>query len=215
MKRIRHTVRTVPICWCVARAPLCSHPSFRDSQYILYATPREHEHFCENKDGTTFSKLCGAIRIQELYPGYWKQEWTRTSYLTQYWNLINHTEQITTYRLVSKDKSDVKGVLSLQLSYVCRQVYIEASYVFYSHDCFYFDTIESLIPFPHDRPWHILKNLTSISIPVSYGVQLDEDGIEWIPRHCNISDLYFANVCLCLCTDVELLANVKQLDLRM
>lgn len=112
------------------------------------------------------------------------------------------------------DHCGAKIEISLQLFYVCRQIYTEASYIFYSKNRFYVDTIDSFIPFLQDRPTQVRGHIATISIPVPYGAQRDEDG-EMIPRHCNVKVSSLANACLHLSTHPELLAKVKQLDLRM
>lgn len=54
----------------------------------------------------------------------------------------------------------------LQLLRVSRQVFTEASRIFYSMNMFYFEKIDVVVPFLHDRPRVFLLKVKSLSIPL-------------------------------------------------
>lgn len=166
----------------------------------------DEDTYTEGKDSKFIRDDIGGILIRELYPGFYKAGSRRRSYLTPDWDPIHHKERRTTYTLDSK--------VQLQLFYVCRQVYNEASYIFYAHNRFYVDTIDTFVPFLEDRPVHVRDLIKTISIPVPYGVQKDEGG-EDIPRFCNVKVSTFEKACADLATRPELTANLEQLDLRV
>ena len=121
--------------------------------------------------------------------------------------IFDDSERPTTYRLGS-------GV-SLQLFLVCRQVYKEASYIFYSKNRFYVDIMATLVPFLHDRP-ALARELNQIlSIPVPYGKQEHGGGCGAIDRCSYVTRGTFAKSCAYLANHPTLLPNLKQLDLRI
>lgn len=174
----------------------------------------DEDTFCDGRDGMRIPDNYGGILIRELYPGTYKPGSTRTSYLTPDWDPVDHKLRRTTYHLDCNNSHGTNIGIALKLFYVCHQVYEEASYIFYSKNRFFVDTIDSLVPFLQDRPEHVRDLIATISIPVPYGEQTALDG-EDIPRQCNVTEPSFQNACTHLRAHPELLAKVKQLDLRM
>lgn len=165
----------------------------------------DEDTYTESSDSKFVRDGISGILIRELYPGFYKAGSRRRSYLTPDWDPLHHQQRRTTYTLDSQ--------VDLQLFYVCRQIYKEASYIFYARNRFYVDTIDTLVPFLEDRPCHARDLIKTISIPVPYGVQRDENG-EDIPRCCNVKASTFTYACACLAARPELTANLKQFDLR-
>jgi hypothetical protein len=171
--------------------------------YRLLLVDEDSVHKLNN--GTVVDKKCGGILIEELYPGNYNPKWIRSSYLTPDWH-TDQRERRTTYNM---DHPDIQA--SLDLFYVCHQIYREASYIFYSKNRFYVKIIDTLIPFLQDRPG---SSIETISIPVPYGQQKDQNN-EWIERFYCVKPSTFSRHCLCLSTRPNLLPNLRQLDLRI
>lgn len=146
----------------------------------------------------------GAVLISELHPGKFKPG-ARSTYWTANWDLHGQ-KQRTTYFI----ESDI----DLRLFCVCRQIYEEATYIFYTKNRFYVESIEALGPFLKDLSSRSRALLKTLSIPVPCGTQREEDG-ERIKRYYRVNDSTFEAACRQFSKAPELLANVKQLDLRM
>lgn len=147
----------------------------------------------------------GAVLISELHPGKFKPN-ARSTYWTANWDRNGQIEQQTTYCLGSD--------IDLRLSRVCRQIYEEATYIFYTKNRFYAESIETLGPFLKDRSSRARALLKTLSIPIPCGTQRMEDGHR-IMRYYRVNYSTFEAACRQLSKNPELLVNVRQLDLRM
>lgn len=131
--------------WCVNETARASNPENGDPEEVIVAahTPR----------------TVGGILISEVQSKNAQHGWKRTSYpkppkrleeftiddITYVYETDSEDEKLpTTYHLASE--------VSLQLFYTCRQVYEEASVIFYGQNRFYIKEIHSLVPFLEDRP---------------------------------------------------------------
>ncbi len=146
----------------------------------------------------------GAVIISELHPGRFKPG-LRSTYWTVNWDQNKQIEQQTTYCIGSD--------IDLRLLRVCRQIYEEATYIFYTKNRFYVESIETLAPFLKDRSGRARALLKTLSIPIPCGTQRDEDGYR-IRRYYSVNYSTFDAACRELSNHPELLANVKELDLR-
>lgn len=156
-------------------------------------------------DDSVYPQLVhGAVIISELHPGRYKPG-LRSTYWTVNWDRNNRIEQQTTYCIGSD--------IDLRLLRVCRQIYEEATYIFYTKNRFYVESIETLAPFLKDRSSRARALLKTLSIPIPCGTQKDEDG-DRILRYYSVNYSTFDAACRELSKNPTLLASVKQLDLR-
>jgi len=146
----------------------------------------------------------GAVLISELHPGKLKPG-NRSTYWTAYWDRTGLAQRMT-YCI----GSDV----DLRVFHVCRQTYEEATYIFYTKNLFYIESIETLVPFLKDQSSRARALLRRLSIPVPCGTQRDEEG-DRIIRYYRVNNSTFEAACCQLSKSPELLANLTQLDLRM
>lgn len=147
----------------------------------------------------------GAVLISELHPAKLKPGF-RSTYWTTNWDRDGQIEQRTTYCIGSD--------MDLRFFCACQQIYEEATYIFYTKNRFYVESIESLGPFLKDRSSRSRALLKTLSIPIPCGTQREEDGSR-IKRYYRVNYATFEAACRQLSKNPELLANVEQLDLRM
>lgn len=170
------------------------------------------------------STTIGAILVAEVESEDFNKHWKRSSYVRHVMESDDFSEAEddddediddmgrpslpTTYCLGSE--------VTLQLFLVCRQIYDEASSIFYGKNRFYMDAMASLVPFLEDRPAAARQLIQMLSIPVPYGKQFrSADCDEEIPRCRVVTNETFAEACTYLASSPDYLSNLKQLDLRI
>ncbi len=151
----------------------------------------------------------GGILIHRIWPEGGMTGLQRSSLMTR---SGEHEYQPTTYAVAAK--------FEFKLFYVSRQFYQEASYIFYAKNCFYADSITTLVLFAQDRPLWARSLIEAVSIPVPHGFsreRLDESNgiIHRVPRRSKVAERIFALACASWSTHSDLLPNLKRLDLRM
>ena len=105
--------------------------------------------------------------------------------------------------------------ISLQIFLVCRQVYREASYIFYSKNRFFVHDMTTLLPFLHDRPIPARQYIHALSISVPYVKKFGKpDSYNGVIRTLIAST--FSGACNYMGEDwLLMLPNLKHLDLRI
>lgn len=177
-------------------------------------------------EGDTLSAIIlptatGAIRISEVELSDFNKSWKRSSYVRH----ITDTDDISEPENDDKDIDDMGRLLlpttyclgsevALQVFLVCRQIYDEASYIFYGKNRFHVNAMASLIPFLKDRPVAAWKLIQFLSVPVPYesrcrGLHLDRED----KRFRYDTNEKFAEVCTHLADSPDYLLNLKRLDI--
>ena len=105
--------------------------------------------------------------------------------------------------------------LALQIFLVCRQVYREASYIFYSKNRFFVSDIATLLAFLHDRPIPTRQYIHTLSIPVPYVRKLGKLHSYKRAEYTSTTSA-FSKACTSMAKDwFRMLPNLKHLDLRI
>lgn len=151
----------------------------------------------------------GGILIHRAWPEPMMTGLERSSLMTRD---RNHEFRPTTYAVVAN--------FAFKLFYVSRQFYKEASYIFYTKNRFYADSITSLVLFAQDRPIWARRLIEAVSIPDPYG--FSREGLDVsigtayrLPRRPEAGVQIFALACASWSADSDLLPNLKRLDLRV
>ncbi|MCJ1257563.1 hypothetical protein MMC24_005389 [Lignoscripta atroalba] len=117
---------------------------------------------------------------------------------------LNHKEegQYTSYHL----RCDIP----VDLFFVCRQIYDEASHIFYSRNEFYAESLLALVAFLKDLSTQARSSIRLLSMPFVNGTTTPE-GAEPIYQD-TATQWYIA--CYCLSHSESCLPNLRRLDLR-
>jgi len=165
----------------------------------------------------------GAILISEVELKDFNKSWKRSSYVRH----ITETDDISEPDDDDEDIDDMGRSLlpttyclgsevALQVFLVCRQIYDEASYIFYSKNRFYVNAMASLVPFLRDRPAAARKLIQLLSVPVPYGCQFLNADLDGEIMRCRyVTNETFADACTYLADSPDYLPNLKQLDIRV
>lgn len=175
-----------------------------------------------NFDSTILPTPIGAILISEVSLENFNKHWKRSSYVRR----VNGYDGMSgagdgkdfddTGRSLRPTTYCLGCEVGLQLFLVCRQIYHEASYIFYGKNRFFVQTIACLEPFLEDRSAAARKLIQMLSIPVPYGRRsLNTDFDREIYRCRYVSDETFSKACTYLADRPDCLPNLKQLDLRV
>lgn len=149
----------------------------------------------------------GSVGILEYTPPGPVGTWKRSSYMVQPGD-CHKRRQRRTYTMDAKF-----GLSNFQ---VCRQVYEEASLIFYSKNFFFIDNLRTLKPFLQDRPQRAKALIHSISLRYPATVPwtdlrpLDDSGGSLFVPEAEVESIF-----LWLAEEKKLMPNLKYLDLRL
>lgn len=96
--------------------------------------------------------------------------------------------------------------LEIRIFLVSRQLYTEASAIFYSKNMFTGTRLDAIAPFLKDRPNYVQAQIQSVSVPLDTDLDIVTEN-KWSPQHRNLHDL-----CLLL-SDRNSFPNLTLLDL--
>ncbi|MCJ1224739.1 hypothetical protein MMC12_001384 [Toensbergia leucococca] len=102
----------------------------------------------------------GNVKIREAHPDHYDPAWFRSSHMRWEW-MFDTEHALTTY---AHEYPDGRR-LQLQIFLVCRQLYTEASVIFYTRNRFVALEFETLLPFLKDRSTRARSLIRYVSIP--------------------------------------------------
>ena len=170
----------------------------------------DEDSWIDDGHGKLIQDHIGGLVIRELSPTCYDPAWLRTSYTTRDWSFTGESQR-TTYHL---DSYYLKSRPAVQLFLVSRQICTEARFIFYDRNRFFVDTIDTLIPFIKDRPSGSHLLISSISIPLPYGDEMDEYG-DRMPRASNVREATLEQAFQEVMENPNLRLFLDQLDVRV
>lgn len=171
----------------------------------IYTQLLVDEDLYHTEANTQVRHYIGVILIRRFWP---KVHTTGTHWSLYLTKILDHEDQPINYNMVANVD------LQLQLFYVSKRFYQEASHIFYKKNRFYADSITTFVLFLQDRPVWARCLIEKVSIPVLHGpASLHFDH----PPNTETSEVgqrLFALASAAWSAGSDLLPNLKNLDLR-